>query len=130
MKYVKIITGFRDDQFKLIPAEEAHKAYYLFTHPNERTVFSNGVMLVGSEIRDVQPDINGLMGWKENYHPTAEDMGYVPKSFIKEARAFLLGAKDISYLAENNNEFLRLTITESRQKIFLLDVQKDTPQIL
>ena len=40
---IKIITGFRKDQYYTIDAEEAHKAYYLFLNPEERGVFNNGV---------------------------------------------------------------------------------------
>lgn len=64
---VKIIVGFRKDQEYTIDAEEAHKAYYLFTHPNERGVFSNGLALIGSHIQSIVPDWHATMGWNSSH---------------------------------------------------------------
>lgn len=60
---VKIITGYRKDQSYTIDADEAHKAYYLFLNPSVRGIFSNGVALVGKDIRGIEPDYNATMGW-------------------------------------------------------------------
>lgn len=62
-RYIKIVTGYGKDQYKIIDAEEAHKAYYLFLHPNERAIFTNGVPLRGVDIQDIVPAYNETMGW-------------------------------------------------------------------
>ena len=68
MKYkLKLITGFRGDQEYSIDAEEAHKAYYLFRNPEKRGVFSNGLALLGTDIRRIVPDYHGTMGWNPTH---------------------------------------------------------------
>jgi hypothetical protein len=70
---IKIITGYRDDQYHTIDAEEAHKAYYLFMNPEERGVFSNGVALIGKSIQAIEPDYHATMGWNKGYKLGADD---------------------------------------------------------
>lgn len=64
---VKIITGFRKDQEYSIDADEAHKAYYLFFNPEHRAVFKSGLAIKGEEIKKIEPDYNGTMGWSPTY---------------------------------------------------------------
>lgn len=74
MKYfIKIITGFREDQFHTIPMQEAHKAYFLFRNPEQRGIFNNGVALTGSSIKEIVPDYNATMGWNPTHRMTSED---------------------------------------------------------
>lgn len=70
---IKLITGFRPDQFHSINEEEAHKAYYLFLNPDERGVFDNGVALIGKDIRSIEPDYHGTMGWHPTHILASED---------------------------------------------------------
>ena len=70
---IKIITGFRRDQEYTIDADEAHKAYYLFLNPEQRGVFSNGVAMIGEDIKHIAPDYNATMGWNPTYTPQGDD---------------------------------------------------------
>lgn len=64
---VKIIVGFRADQEYSIDIDEAHKAYYLFMHPDQRGVFKNGIAIVGAHIKEIVPDWQGTMGWNPSH---------------------------------------------------------------
>lgn len=70
---VKIITGFRKEQSYTIEADEAHKAYYLFIHPEERGVFKNGVALIGQHIQGIEPDYHATMNWNPAHILDADD---------------------------------------------------------
>ena len=70
---IKIIVGFRRDQSYTIEADEAHKAYYLFLNPEKRGVFSNGVALIGNDIKFIEPDYNASMGWNPTHVMTGDD---------------------------------------------------------
>ena len=51
-----------------IPAEEAHKAYYLFTEdPEAKTIFSTGLAIQGKDIKRIVPDYHGTMGWNKSH---------------------------------------------------------------
>jgi hypothetical protein len=65
--FVKIITGFRKDQEYTIPADECHKAYYLFLNPEKRGVFATGLALIGADIRKIEPDYHATMDWNQTY---------------------------------------------------------------
>lgn len=93
MKYkVKIITGFRRDQEHSIPAEEAHKAYYLFFNPDARSVFSTGLAIKGSEIQEVMPDYQGTMGWNADHYLKADDWAEIRKAGVQEGMLTMLAA--------------------------------------
>lgn len=70
---IKVITGFRKDQIHSIDANEAHKAYYLFLHPEQRGVFDNGLALKGSEIQKIMEDYHGTMGWNPTHELDNDD---------------------------------------------------------
>lgn len=70
---VKIIAGFRKDQEYSIDADEAHKAYFLFLHPEARGIFSNGHAMIGSDIKEIVPDYNGTMGWNPTHVLDTDD---------------------------------------------------------
>lgn len=78
--YIKIITGYRPDEYISIPSSEAHRAYYLFNHPNERGVFSNGRPCIGSRILDIKPDYHATMGWNPEHKIDTYDMNRVISS--------------------------------------------------
>jgi len=70
---IKLIVGFRRDQEHSIPADEAHKAYYLFLHPDERGIFSNGLAIKGDQIQEIVPDYQGTMGWNPTHMLDSND---------------------------------------------------------
>lgn len=74
---IKIITGFRKDQQYSISADEAHKAYYLFLHPEERGIFDNGIALKGSSIDAIEPDYHGSMGWNPDHKLDDDDWNQI-----------------------------------------------------
>lgn len=80
---LKIITGFRQDQTFSIEMEEAHKAYYLFLNPEQRGVFSNGVAIVGADIREIKPDYNGTMGWNPSHVLGDDDWNEIRSSGVQ-----------------------------------------------
>lgn len=95
---VKIVVGFRKEQFYTIDAEEAHKAYYLFLHPEERGIFSNGVALVGKNIQQIEPDYNATMGWNPEHKLDTDDWSELrAKKVDSKIQTMLAHAKDIAH---------------------------------
>lgn len=85
MKYdykVKVITNYRREEGHSISADEAHKAYYLFLHPEQRGIFNSGVALIGSQIQEIIPDWHGTMGWNQTHRITSDDWNEIHKSGI------------------------------------------------
>ncbi len=117
---IKIITGFRENQFYTIDAEEAHKAYYLFLNPEKRGVFSNGVAIVGKNIQGIEPDYHAIMGWNYTHTMDANDWAEVRQSGIdRKIKSILLKAKDVAYLSEEKPQLLSMPLSET--KIDLLE---------
>lgn len=107
---IKIITGFRKDQYYSIEAEEAHKAYYLFLNPEERGIFKNGVALMGSSIQGIEPDYNATMGWNKDHELDGDDYNELKsKGIDKEIRDVLFLAKDT---ALNRPEKINIPLSE------------------
>jgi len=95
--YIRVVTGFRKDQEITIESEEAHKAYYLFLHPDSRGIFKNGVALIGRDIQRIEPNYQKTMGWKEDYKMIGEDFDQIRKFGVdKKMIETLQQAKDIS----------------------------------
>ena len=118
---IKIITGFRENQYYTIPTEEAHKAYYLFTHPEERTVFSNGVALIGKFIQGIEPDWNALMGYNPTHELDSDDWNEIKNRGIDlKIRDSLYEAKQTALLAEKNPKLLNMELSEAKESIKLL----------
>src|SRR3990167_9957544 len=104
---IKLITGFRQEQYLVIESEEAHKAYYLFLHPEERGVFKNGLALVGKNIQEIQPAYNETMGWNPTHTLDDDDWNELrAKGIDVKLRDILAEAKKVSYLAEKNPQIL------------------------
>ncbi len=110
---LRIITGFRETQSYTISSEEAHKAYYLFLHPEERAVFENGVALVGKNIQSIEPDYQATMGWNATYELQGEDWNEIRKYKVDIAMNQLLAeAKQIAKLAEEKPKLLDLPFSQ------------------
>lgn len=94
MEYkIKIILGYREDQQISIPANEAHKAYYLFNHPNERGTFSNGYAVRGQDIHSIEPDYQGTMGWNATHELDEYDWIEIRKAGVdRKLRGILSSA--------------------------------------
>lgn len=93
MKYqVKLITGFRRDQEHSIDAEEAHKAYYLFNHPEERGTFDNGFAIKGDQIQEIVPDYQGTMGWNATHMLDSDDWNELNGNGVSRKMRELMGA--------------------------------------
>lgn len=107
---IKIITGFRKDQHFTISADEAHKAYYLFLNPEKRTVFKNGVAMIGQDIRGIEPDYNATMGWNEMHNLDADDWSELRKNGVgKELREVLELARAV---AQEHPEKINIALSE------------------
>lgn len=110
---VKIITKFRgaDDTSYSIPAQEAHKAYYMFFNPDVRTVFSNGVALKGDDIERIVPDYHGTMGWNSSHKLTDDDWNDLKAKGIKDKlKKIITKAYKVAQL---DNPQINLPLTEA-----------------
>jgi len=112
---IKIITGFRDDQYYIIDDEEAHKAYFLFNNPEARTVFNNGVALIGKNIQGIEPAWNETMGWNPTHKLDDDDWNEIRKRGLeKNMRLVIQEAKYVAELSESKPELLKKTLSESK----------------
>lgn len=96
---LKIIAGFRKDQEYSIEADEAHKAYFLFLHPEARGIFRNGIAMVGSDIHRIEPDYHGSMGWNTTHQLDSDDWNDIRSRGLEVKIQNLLAAgKEIASL--------------------------------
>lgn len=116
--YIKIITGFREDQFVSIPMQEAQKAYYLFNHPDERGVFDCGVAIIGRNIQEIKPDFNATMGWKPNHELDQDDWAEIIGSGVKDKMNILIEkAKDVAKLSESKIDLIKIPLVEAIKQL-------------
>lgn len=102
---IKLITGYRDDQYVLIPTEELHKAYYLFNNPEARTIFSNGVAIVGKSIQGIEPAWNEIMGWNPTHKLDGADWNEIKSSGkAKRMNNLLSEAKNLAVMLQNGDD--------------------------
>lgn len=96
---IKMIVGFRRDQEHSVDVDEAHKAYYLFLHPEERGVFSDGLAIKGSQIDEIVPDWQGTMGWNPTHTLDSDDWNEIRGAKVdKKIRKALAFAKNVAQL--------------------------------
>ena len=114
--FVKAICGFREDQEYSIPLNEAHKLYRLFDNPNERAMFSNGLALIGSDIRRIVPDEIGTMGWSSSHKLDSDDWNEIrSKGVDRVLRDGMYKAKEIAKL--NRPELLTIPLDEAIKQL-------------
>lgn len=110
---IKIVVGFRDVQYYVIDGNEAHKAYYLFMHPEERGVFKNGVALIGKNIQGIEPAWNETMGWNETHKLDGDDWNEINRKGIKpKMRELLSESKRVMSLVEKSPALLQINLSE------------------
>lgn len=98
---IKLIVGFRRDQEHSIDAEEAHKAYYLFLHPEARSVFANGLAIKGDQIQEIVPDYQGSMGWNPTHVLDHNDWNEIREKGVDiSLRNKLTQGKEMAYVCE------------------------------
>lgn len=115
---IKIITGFREDQYYVIDGNEAHKAYYLFMNPEERGVFKNGVAVLGKNIQGIEPAWNETMGWNPTHKLEDDDWNEIHKTNIKlKMRELLSDAKRVMPLIQKNTALLQINLSEIIKEI-------------
>lgn len=115
---IKIVLGFRPDQKHSIDAEEAHKAYYAFMNPDKRVVFKDGLAVRGEDIRGIEPDYQGTMGWNTTHQLDDDDMNEIHKKGIdRKLREVISNALGVAQLANSNPEILQLPLQEATQKL-------------
>ena len=110
---IKIITGFRENQYYVIEDYEAHKAYYLFNNPEARTTFENGVALIGKNIQGIEPAWNESMGWNPTHELDDDDWNDIRRKGVdNKLRGILEEARAIARIADQNPQFLKMTMKE------------------
>lgn len=110
---IKIITGFRDDQYFVIENDEAHKAYFLFNNPEARTIFKNGVALIGKHIQGIEPAYNEMMGYNPTHKLDGYDWNEIRRSGKeKEMKEIMQKGKEVAQIAERNKSVLSLPMSE------------------
>ncbi len=115
---IKVITGFREEQYYVIDGNEAHKAYYLFMNPEERGVFKNGVALVGKNIQGIEPAWNETMGWNPTHKLDDDDWNDIHRNGIKvKMRELLSESKRVMPLIEKNKALLQINLEEIIKEI-------------
>lgn len=113
---IKITTGFRENQYRVIDGEEAHKAYYLFMHPEERGIFSNGVALQGKNIQQIEPAYNETMGWNPTHVLDDDDWNELrEKGVANKLRDLLYDAKKVADLVAQKPQLLNSPLSEAKQ---------------
>lgn len=120
--YVKIVAGFRKDQQYTIPAEEAHKAYYLFLNPDQRGIFSNGVAVRGEDIKTpcIVPDYHTTLGMNEAHTLDAYDMRDIRRIGLDEKlRKLIFEAKQVAL--EGNPKLNALPLSQAKSRIKKLE---------
>lgn len=112
---VKIIVGYRRDQEHSIPAEEAHKAYFLFLNPEARSVFSTGLAIKGDQIQEIVPDYQGTMGWSPTHVLDNDDWNELHRLGVPDTIRKQLGvASQVAQIGDIKD--LPLSLTEVVQK--------------
>lgn len=110
-----MIVGFRRDQEHTIDGDEAHKAYYLFLHPEERGIFSNGLAIRGEDIQEIVPDYQATMGWNPTHSLDSDDWNEIrDKQVDVKVRMILNAAKEIASLGspQDLNKPMSLLVKE------------------
>lgn len=117
---IKVVCGFRKEQEFTIDANEAHKAYYLFNHPEKRGTFDNGLAIKGTDIQRIEPDYNATMGWNHSHVLTGDDYNQLASAgVISKIQNIMAGAKEIGR-AGNLDDFKKPLI-ELKEKFPLLN---------
>jgi hypothetical protein len=117
---IKVKTGFLEEQYFVIEASEAHKAYYAFSNPDSRVIFENGIAIIGRNIVAIEPAWVEIMHWNRGYKMTAEDWACIPQEIQKKVSDCLSTARDVAVLAEKKKELLSLPLKEAKNALLLL----------
>jgi len=98
---IKLVTGYRADQYQIISSDDAHKAYYLFLHPDKRTIFSGGIAIRGEDIKSIEPAWHEAMGWNPTHQLDSDDWNEIrDKQLDHQMRNVLSLAKEVAMLAK------------------------------
>lgn len=117
---VMIETGFDDIQHHTIAMEEAHKAYYLFLNPEKRGIFSNGLALIGKDIRKIRPDYHDIMGWNRTHKLDTYDYQELKQKGVdRECKLLLAQAKEVGAMIQSKPELAALPLSQVVEKLKL-----------
>lgn len=125
--YIKIITGFREDQQIIIPMQEAHKGYYLFDNPEQRGVFNNGVALIGKNIQQILPAWNETLGYNPLHQLDTDDWNEIKsKGVDKKMQLLIEKAKDVSRMINEQPKLLKMKLEDVLPIIEKLEISEAT----
>lgn len=91
VKYYRVKIGFKPMDFLSIPEEELETA--LRAQITGKVALLSGGSISGNNILAITPDYQRLMGWKEDYTLTGEDMREIGRAARDEYDLFLDTAK-------------------------------------
>jgi hypothetical protein len=101
---IKIVCGFRKEQEFTINANEAHKAYYLFNHPEKRGTFENGLAIKGCDIQRIEPDYNATMGWNHTHQLNSDDWNELhANGVMQKVQGIMSSAKEIARIGQQED---------------------------
>ena len=110
---VKILTNDFNISFT-VEAKESHKAYYLFNNPEKRGTFTNGVAILGKDIKSIVPDFNTTMDWNPSYKMSDDDWNEIRKKGLdKKAQFILEKAAIVAKMAEENPALLQMALSKA-----------------
>jgi hypothetical protein len=124
---IKLIVGFRRDQEHSIDVDEAHKAYYLFLHPEERGIFNSGLAIKGDQIQEIVPDWQGTMGWNASHQLDGDDWNEVNSLGLQPKMQYMLCVAKLA-AQEASLQELNAPLSQLIEEAKSLPPTSDTPQ--
>jgi hypothetical protein len=111
----KIFTGY--DSFFTISSDELHKAYYLYLHPEKRTIFKNGNAIEGSMIKRIEPDYHSMLGYNPSHKLDGDDWNEIKSNeLVSLGRVYMQKATDVAKLIDKEPDLWNLPLGEIETK--------------
>lgn len=95
MKYYKVKTGYKADEFVSIDETELQKA--IAAQITGAVAFLGGSSISGNSIMTITPDWNRVMGWNPDYHLMGEDYDEIGKEQVESYRSHFEEIKTTVY---------------------------------
>ncbi len=107
----RIYTGF--DSYFSISSDELHKAYYLYLHPEKRTIFKDGNAIEGKLIMRIAPDYHAMMGYNPSHKLDSDDWNHIQsKDLISLVEKYMVIANDIAHRIDDDKKLWHLPLSQ------------------